>query len=280
MSWRVRVVHRTGYRYAKPVTQSYNEARLTPRTDPRQNVVVDRVETTPSSRAYRYADYWGTTVTAFDLHAPHTELMVVGSSVVETAEPVVPVRGVAWPELREERVTDRFVELLEPTTFVPRREEIVAQAHALVKGRTPADAVIEVAGWVHEVMTYRSGATGVHHSALDAWEAREGVCQDFAHLTLALLRVAGVPCRYVSGYLHPKPDADLREPVLGESHAWVEAWTGGWWGYDPTNAIEVGERHVWVASGRDYADVPPLKGIISGGESTALEVTVEVTRLA
>ena len=280
MSWRVRVVHRTGYQYAKPVTQSYNEARLTPRTDPRQNVVVDRVETTPSSRAYRYTDYWGTTVTAFDLHAPHTELMVVGSSVVETAEPVAPSRGASWADLRHDRVSDRFVELLEATTFVPRREEIVAQAHALVKSKSPAAAVIEVAGWVHEVMTYRPGATGVHHSALDAWEAREGVCQDFAHLTLALLRVAGVPCRYVSGYLHPKADAGLREPVVGESHAWIEAWTGGWWGYDPTNAIEVGERHVWVASGRDYADVPPLKGIISGGESTALKVTVEVTRLA
>jgi transglutaminase-like putative cysteine protease len=280
MSWRVRVVHRTDYHYATPVMQSYNEARLTPRTDPRQNVVVDRVETTPSSRGYRYTDYWGTAVAAFDLHAPHTELAVVGSSVVETAEPVTPYRSATWSELRGDKVTDRFVELLEPTTFVPRREEIVAQAHALVKGHDPAAAVIEVAGWVHEQMTYRPGATGVHHSALDAWEDRAGVCQDFAHLTLALLRVAGVPCRYVSGYLHPRADADLREPVLGESHAWIEAWTGGWWGYDPTNAIEVGARHVWVASGRDYADVPPLKGIISGGQFDELTVTVEVTRLA
>lgn len=280
MSWRVRVVHRTKYHYAKPVTQSYNEVRLTPRTDPRQNVVVDRVETTPFSRGYRYTDYWNTVVTAFDLHTPHTELEVVGASVVETAEPVTPVRTASWPELRTERVTDRFVELLEPTRFVPRREDIVTQAHALVKRRDPADAVIEVSRWVHEQMTYRPGSTGVHHSALDAWEAREGVCQDFAHLTLALLRVAGVPCRYVSGYLHPTAEAELHEQALGESHAWIEAWTGGWWGYDPTNAIEVGERHVWVASGRDYADVPPLKGIFSGGEFDSMDVSVEVTRLA
>lgn len=280
MSWRVRVEHRTDYQYARPVPQSYNEARLTPRTDQRQNVVADRIETTPSSRGYRYTDYWGTVVTAFDLHTPHTELLVVGTSVVETAEPVPPARTATWAELRSHRITDRFVELLEPTRFVPRSPEIVAQAHALMKGRKPADAVIEVAGWVHEQMTYRPGATGVHDSALDAWEAREGVCQDFAHLTLALLRVAGVPCRYVSGYLHPKADAALREPAVGESHAWIEAWTGGWWGYDPTNAIEVGERHVWVAGGRDYADVPPMKGIISGGEFKELSVTVEVTRLA
>ena len=280
MTWRVRVVHRTGYRYAAPVTQSYNEVRLTPRTDPRQNVVVDRLETTPSSRSYRYTDYWGTVVTSFDLHAPHTELQVVGASVVETADPVPPVRTASWSEVRSQPLTDRYVEYLEPTVYVSRSNEIVAQAHALVRGRQPVDAVIEVAGWVHETMTYQPGATAVHTSALDAWEDRAGVCQDFAHLTLALLRVAGIPCRYVSGYLHPRADAGLREVVVGESHAWVEAWTGGWWGYDPTNAIEVGERHVWVATGRDYADVPPLKGIISGGESAALEVRVEIARLA
>jgi transglutaminase-like putative cysteine protease len=280
MSWRVRVVHRTGYRYAVPVTSSYNEVRLTPRTDLRQNVVVDRLETTPSTRSYRFTDYWGTVVTSFDLHAPHTQLQVVASSVVETADPVQPVRSASWAELRSDRLTDRFVEFLEPTGYVSRTNEIVARAHALARRLDPADAVIEVSRWVHETMTYQPGATAVHTSALDAWEDRAGVCQDFAHLTLALLRVAGVPCRYVSGYLHPRADAGLREVVVGESHAWIEAWTGGWWGYDPTNAIEVGERHVWVATGRDYADVPPLKGIISGGESSALAVSVEVARLA
>jgi transglutaminase-like putative cysteine protease len=82
------------------------------------------------------------------------------------------------------------------------------------------------------------------------------------------------------GYLHTKLDAALREHVQGESHAWVEIWTGGWWGYDPTNDIPVGPRHVWVAVGRDYADVAPLKGIFFGGESSALEVSVDITRLA
>jgi transglutaminase-like putative cysteine protease len=90
----------------------------------------------------------------------------------------------------------------------------------------------------------------------------------------------GIPARYVSGYLHSKPSAALGVKVSGESHAWVEAWTGGWWAYDPTNDIPVGERHVWVAMGRDYADVTPLKGIYSGDGSSALDVTVIVTRLA
>jgi transglutaminase-like putative cysteine protease len=115
---------------------------------------------------------------------------------------------------------------------------------------------------------------------VDAWQAGEGVCQDYAHLTLAMLRAVGVPARYVSGYLHTKPDAGVGETVVGESHAWIEAWTGGWWGFDPTNDLPIGHRHVWVATGRDYGDVSPLKGIYSGGAATAIEVTVHMTRLA
>jgi transglutaminase-like putative cysteine protease len=120
----------------------------------------------------------------------------------------------------------------------------------------------------------------VHSSAVDAWQAGEGVCQDYAHLTLAMLRAVGVPARYVSGYLHTKPDAAVGETVVGESHAWIEAWTGGWWGFDPTNDLPIGHRHVWVATGRDYGDVSPLKGTYSGGAATAIEVTVDMTRLA
>lgn len=280
MSWRVRVVHTTGYRYDEPVVQSYNEARLTPRGDGRQNLVVNRVETTPATRAYKYTDYWGTAVTAFDLHAPHTELKVVASSVVETAEEDRPVRVTPWSGLREENVLDRFGELLEPSSFVPRNRELATLARKLVRGLEPADAVLAVCRWTHEQLSYRRGTTGVHSSAIDAWKAKEGVCQDYAHLTLLMLRAIGVPARYVSGYLHTQPEARLGQTVRGESHAWIEAWTGGWWGYDPTNDVPIGSRHVRVALGRDYADVAPLKGIYSGGGSSALEVTVDITRLA
>ncbi|GAA2671926.1 MULTISPECIES: transglutaminase family protein [Actinosynnema] len=280
MSWRVRVVHTTGYRYDLPVTQSYNEARMTPRADRRQNVVVSRVETTPATRAYRYTDYWGTEVTSFDLHAPHVELKVVASSVVETGSEEEPVRTATWADLRADSLLDRYTEFLGPTRYVPVDRELAAVARSLRKGRQPADAVLAASAWAHERLRYQSGTTGVHSSAIDALRAGEGVCQDFAHLTLVLLRAMGVPARYVSGYLHTKPDGAVRETVHGESHAWVEAWTGGWWGHDPTNAIPVGPRHVWVAHGRDYADVPPLKGIYSGGASSGLAVTVEITRLA
>jgi transglutaminase-like putative cysteine protease len=273
-------VHTTGYRYSAPVTQSYNEARLTPRGDRRQNVIVSRVETTPATRSYRYTDYWGTEVTAFDLHAPHTELKIVSSSVVETGDGDTPSSGVSWAELRSADVVDRYAEYLEWTPYVPRDRELVLIARVLRKGRRPVDAVLAVSEWVHDKLTYQRGTTGVHSSAVDAWHAREGVCQDYAHLTLALLRSIGIPARYVSGYLHTKPNASIGETVNGESHAWIEAWTGGWWGFDPTNDIEVGPRHIWVALGRDYADVSPLKGTYSGGAATAIEVSVDVTRLA
>ncbi len=280
MTWRMRVVHATGYAYDAPVTQSFNEARLTPRADHRQNVILNRVETMPATRAYRYTDYWGTAVTAFDLHAPHTELEVTGSSVVETEPFAGPPEGVTWDVLRAEHVTDRYDELLSPTAYVPRDRKLAGIARKLAKGVSPNEAVVRGARWVHEEMAYIPGTTSVHTSALQAFAEREGVCQDYAHLTLLLLRSMGIPSRYVSGYLHPKSNAVVGRTVEGQSHAWIEAWTGSWWGYDPTNAIEVCEQHVSVGVGRDYADVPPLKGIFSGGSSTDLDVVVEITRLA
>jgi transglutaminase-like putative cysteine protease len=278
--WRLRVVHTTGYRYATPVTQSYNEARLTPRSDDRQNLMVARLETLPPTRAYKYTDYWGTEVNAFDLHAPHTELKVVAASVVETAEHPGPVDTADWADVRSAESVDSYAEYLEWTTYVPKHKELTKVAKGLRKGRTPAETVLAISRWVHDTLTYQRGTTGVHSSAVDAWQAGEGVCQDYAHLTLAMLRAVNVPARYVSGYLHTKPDAAVGEMVVGESHAWIEAWTGDWWGFDPTNDIPIAHRHVWVATGRDYADVSPLKGIYSGGAATAIEVTVNMTRLA
>lgn len=280
MSWQLRVVHSTGYRYPAPVAQSFNEARLTPRADRRQVVLFSRIETMPASRLFRYEDYWGTVVTSFDLHAPHTELKVVASSVVETADAVEPVRDVTWRGLGDDQVVDRHGEYLAPTAYTPRDRELAARARTLRRGHDPADAVLEAARWVHGVLDYQPGSTGVHSSARDAWQAGKGVCQDYAHVTLVLLRAMGIPARYVSGYLHSDPKAPVGEKVSGESHAWIEAWTGGWWAYDPTNDLRVGEQHVWVAVGRDYSDVTPLKGIYSGEKSSALDVTVDVTRLA
>jgi transglutaminase-like putative cysteine protease len=129
-------------------------------------------------------------------------------------------------------------------------------------------------------MEYEKGSTTVTTTAPEALRAGSGVCQDFAHLGLALVRSLGVPARYTSGYLHPSDDAVIGEKTAGESHAWIEAWLGEWTPFDPTSGEAVGPRHVVVAHGRDYGDVPPLKGVYHGGAADALDVSVELTRLA
>ena len=278
--WRVRVVHVTGYAYPSPVTASYNEARLTPRSDSRQNVILNRVETVPATRSYRYVDYWGTTVTAFDLHAPHTELTVTSSSVVETGQPEPPTAKLTWTELRAEDVIDRFDEVLTATHYAPVSKRVAAVGKRIAKYHDPTEAVVAAAQWARSELEYVAGTTGVHSSGLDALREGKGVCQDFAHLSLILLRSIGIPARYVSGYLLPKRDAMVGDTVEGRTHAWVQAWTGSWWNYDPTNDTEINEQYVSVGVGRDYADVSPLKGIYSGEGVTDPDATVEMTRLA
>jgi transglutaminase-like putative cysteine protease len=276
----MRVIHATGYAYKSPVTASFNEARLTPRSDSRQNVVLNRVETAPATRSYRYIDYWGTAVTAFDLHAPHTELEVTSSSVVETDKGELPSQLVSWSDLAGEAVRDRFDEVLVPTGYTPASKRIQRVGQRIAKYYDPQEAVVAAANWVNTELDYVKGTTGVHSSGLDALGEGKGVCQDFAHLTLILLRSMGIPARYVSGYLHPHRRPEIGETIEGQSHAWVQAWTGGWWDYDPTNDNEISEQYVSVGVGRDYSDVTPLKGIYSGAGSTDLDVVVEITRLA
>jgi transglutaminase-like putative cysteine protease len=278
--WRVRVVHTTGYAYQSPVTASYNEARLTPRSNTRQNVILNRVETIPATRSYRYIDYWGTAVTAFDLHAPHTELTVSSSSVVETERPEPPATQVTWTDLQSVAVIDRFDEVLRPTEYTPLSERVAAVGRRITKNHEPREAVVAAARWARGELDYIPGTTGVHSSGLDALEQGKGVCQDFAHLSLMVLRSMGIPARYVSGYLHPKRHAVVGKTVDGRSHAWIQAWTGGWWNYDPTNNTDITEQYISVGVGRDYSDVSPLKGVYSGEGATDLDVVVEVTRLA
>lgn len=279
--WRMRVIHSTGYAYKGPVTASYNEARLTPRSDSRQNVIVNRVETAPATRSYRYVDYWGTAVTAFDLHAPHAELEVTSSSVVETEKPEPRVSTASWTDLQSYAVLDRYYETLTPTKrYTPAGKRTDRVAKQIAKGNDPHDAVLATVEWVRNELQYVPGTTGVHSSGLDALAEGQGVCQDFAHLSLILLRAMGIPARYVSGYLHPNAEAAVGESVEGESHAWIQAWTGSWWNYDPTNDTEITEQYISVGFGRSYADVPPLKGIYLGQGSSDLDVVVEMTRLA
>ncbi|MDX6198362.1 MAG: hypothetical protein QOJ79_1513 [Actinomycetota bacterium] len=280
MTWRLRVRHETGYRYDTEVMASYNEARLTPHTDPRQLTLEARVQTTPAAAQYRYWDYWGTQVTAFEVHEPHDALEVVVTSVVEAsdAEPT-PVDVPGWDELRR-LAADEHVEWLGATRRTAPDPSLAEAAVRAAAGLAPVDAALAVLELAADRVDYVPGSTGVQTSAAQAWELGRGVCQDIAHVSLAMLRAIGLPARYVSGYLHPVPDAAIGEEISAESHAWVEVWLGRWWPYDPTNRIPVGERHVVVARGREYGDVSPLKGVYLGHGSHSLGVRVHLTRLS
>jgi transglutaminase-like putative cysteine protease len=248
MSWRLRVRHTTGYRYDAPVMSSYNEARLTPVTDVDQLTLEARVETTPDAVQQRYWDYWGTQVTAFDLHAPHDALQVTASCTVDTADARSPADVPSWDRVRSAAVRDRYVELLTPTPRTRPSEEMTALAREHVAALDPGRRRPR-----HHRAGARSrglppGSTGVATSAGEAWDLGTGVCQDIAHVTVGLLRSVGLPAAYVSGYLHPKASAGIGETITGESHAWVEVWLGSWWGYDPTNRIPPGSGTSWWAA--------------------------------
>jgi transglutaminase-like putative cysteine protease len=280
VTWRLQIRHSTGYRYAGSVSSSYNEARVTPLTTDRQTALETSVTVEPPTTPFRYWDYWGTLVDAFDVHQPHTELSVIGTSVVETFPPPDDLSFLDWPQVRRPEIEDRYAELLAPTTYVPEMAEAEEAVEAAGAASSPAEAVRVAADWVRDHLRYVKGATHVRTTAADALRGGAGVCQDFAHLTLSVLRCLGIPARYVSGYLYPDKEAEVGAEASGESHAWVEAWTGDWWAVDPTHGVAVGERHVVVGRGRDYSDVTPLKGIYHGAPATGLAVRVELTRLA
>jgi transglutaminase-like putative cysteine protease len=278
--WRLQVVHRTRFHYTGPVRSSYNEARLTPESSNRQTTLRSKVEIEPAATAYAYRDYWGSTVTAFDLHSPHAELVVTGTSIVEAGPDLGGHDRVGWSSLAAREVRAQFGELLAPTPLTAMDDEVVDEARAVVGDARPQQAGRLVCQFVRDRIDYLSGSTNVKTNAMQAWGAGQGVCQDISHVTVGLLRALGLPARYVSGYLHPKPGAEIGVPVTGESHAWVEWWDGGWNAFDPTNSVEIGTRHVTIGRGRDYGDVPPFTGLFSGPRSAGHTVTVEVTRLA
>ena len=281
MSWRIEIMHRSGYRYEKDVWASYNEVRMTPATTDRQRVISSRFSVSPTATTTWYVDYWGTLVQVFDLHLRHDELEIVSASLVQTSTPDQVSVDCSWEDLGGDDLLDHFDEYLQHTQFTAIDDAVVTVADELRAGAgSPAEAVQAVAEWVRTNMLYSTGATAVTTTAPEALAQRSGVCQDFAHVSIAMLRAMGVPARYVSGYLHPTPDGELGQRVAGQSHAWVEAWCNGWRAFDPTNASPVGERHVLVGNGRDYADVPPFKGVYQGGASETTGVEVTLTRVA
>jgi transglutaminase-like putative cysteine protease len=279
---RLRIKHMTGFHYGGDVTASYNEARMLPASAEGQLVLYSHVEILPISSQHNYVDYWGSRVSSFEILTPHKELSLTATSLVEVRPRVHPHSTLSWDDLTALAETaTSYIEQTKQTRRTDPPADVIALA-ADIAGRalTPCEAALEICTAIGDSMEYMQGFTGVTSTAKEAWAVRKGVCQDITHLALGALRSVGIPARYVSGYLHPKPSAEIGETIAGESHAWVEWFCGEWRGFDPTNLIDIGDRHVTVGRGRDYNDVPPLRGVYAGPYGSELFVKVEITKEA
>jgi transglutaminase-like putative cysteine protease len=279
MTRRLRIRHTTRVSYAQAAVSSHNEVRMTPLTLPGQTTLDSRLTIRPAATTWSYWDYWGTQVTAFELMDPHADLTITASSLVETSPPGELPEAPTWVEVAERTANSRLLEFANPTPRTTVPAKLVKKARKAAAGLDPHETAVAVSSLVADQVSYLPGVTGVNTSAAEAWDQGAGVCQDIAHLTIALLRGLGLPTRYVSGYLHPEREAELHRPVAGQSHAWVEYWAGDWHGYDPTNRTRADESHVVVGRGRDYDDVTPHKGVYRGVAGGPPEVTVEFTRV-
>jgi transglutaminase-like putative cysteine protease len=280
---RLRIEHSTGFAYQGDVSASYNEARMLPSSTDSQFVLSSTLDIEPSTTVNQYVDYFGTRVSSFDVLSPHDALTITARSLVEVRpRPIAHADELTWEALAAEVARSiGTVEQLVQTNRTRPHPDVVALARSIAAEHDhPGRAAHAIAVAVFDAVEYMHGITSVLSTASEAWEARKGVCQDIAHITLGALREVGIPARYVSGYLHPRPNAEVGEPVTGESHAWVEWYAGDWQGFDPTNNIEIGDRHVLVGRGRDYNDVPPLRGVYAGSFKSQLKVKVTITREA
>jgi len=279
----------TRFDYGSTVVESQNELRACPASDAHQQVVHYRVTTTPAARVASYVDYWGTRVDTFGVAAPHERLEVVAAATVETVARPEPDHDVPLDALTDPAWRDVHLEFLQRSPHVAWGEAVVARAQAAaatVGDGGDVRSLIEAVDAAVGALEYRQGRTVVGVQVEEVLASGAGVCQDFAHLAIAMLRVLGVPARYVSGYFFTADDATgavaETDEVEVETHAWVEAAVPGfgWWAIDPTNRSAVGERHVTIGRGRDYDDVAPLRGVFNGAPEHELGVNVSMRRLA
>lgn len=283
---KLEIQHMTRYSYADSATDSVNEVRLTPRTNSRQSCYSHEVSVEPSTALLTYEDYFGNRVHAFTVNKAHRQLTIRVKSVVSTQETVWPepaLRPEAELELmRTDTFYDRFVEYLLPTVYTAFTPEL--EVYAQPYG--PGDEGIypwaqELTRRIHGDLTYDPDATHVHTTVKETLELRRGVCQEYAHLMLAVCRYHGVPARYVSGYHFVGDITGNNADFEQASHAWVEVLIpgSGWRGFDPTNRVETGWRYVKLGHGRDYKDIVPVKGIYRGSGGQNLTVKVDVRKV-
>jgi transglutaminase-like putative cysteine protease len=274
--------HVTRFSYEAPISESVMEARMQPRTDLTQRCIRFGLSTTPPSRVKMYQDHDGNIVHHFNIPGRHSRLTLTAEAFVECRppDPLPDNLGVdAWVRLDSATPSGRFWDELNPSLFAHRTAllDALAVEIGLARGDDPLCAVKRVMGDVHKRFEYSPKSTRVDSPIDDALSSRRGVCQDFAHVLIALVRRLGIPCRYVSGYLFQPADGAARS-FDGATHAWIEAWLPGleWVGFDPTHNTTTGEHHIRVAVGRDYADVPPTRGVFKGSSAMKSELAVGV----
>ena len=271
--------HITRYTYPAPATDSANQLILYPHSTDHQELREYKLEISHQPHVEFFIDYFGNKVGIFSLIRPHTELLIRAEMDVVTHEGELPAD--------EARASEQWITLAEESEQWPcldfmlqekadMHDDIEALTLSFIKDDiTPFAAVKTMSSWINENFSYVKGITSVETSVDEIWRLRAGVCQDFAHMLLVMLRMAGIPSRYVSGYICPK-NHELRGE--GATHAWVEAWIPnyGWIGVDPTNNCIVSDRHVRLAAGRDFSDCTPVKGIYKGPSQHLLEVSVVI----
>jgi transglutaminase-like putative cysteine protease len=278
--------HFTRYRYTRPVWQSMLEVRMHPRSEGNQRCFTFRLSVNPRARIFSFIDYLGNQVHHFDMPSHHREVTIIADSLVNVDPPAeIPASlpFAAWDELKKSIDEDDHWQMLMPSHYARGSEQLTELARELEiekpDGRDPLTLVSQINDRIHRAFRYVRKSTAVNSPIEHSLSTRQGVCQDFAHIMTALVRNAGIPCRYVSGYLYHDESHHDRSAEGAASHAWVEAYLPqlGWVGFDPTNDLIAGGRHIRTAIGRDYADVPPTLGTMKGKTETELQVRVRVT---
>ncbi|WP_197381277.1 transglutaminase family protein [Mycolicibacterium mengxianglii] len=285
---RYQVTHQTMYRYSDVVTSSYGRGFLTPRDSVRQRCLSYALDIDPSAADSSVSrDVYGNISSYFHITARHYRLNVTARSVVEVdaPPPALYTAGAAsapWEGARPTGIDGALAAEFTLDLHKPEITDAVRRyaAPSFIPGRPLIDVLTDLNGRIFTDFTYRSGSTTVSTRVAEVLEAREGVCQDFARLAIACLRANGLAASYISGYLATDPPPGKERMVGADAtHAWAAVWTptGEWLGLDPTNDQMVDERYITVGWGRDYADVPPLRGIIyTDSESSVIDVAVDV----
>lgn len=274
--------HLTRFRYSMPISESTMEVRMQPRTEGSQRCLEFTLSTEPYTRVMSYRDYLQNSVHHFNVPGKHSQLTITAEALIEVGDvPEIPEQldASAWHVLDEQCANNGYIDMLLPSQFARPsallREFI--QEIKLQRGNDPLSTLRELNRTMYDKFSYVPHSTQVDSPIEDALRLRWGVCQDFAHIMVALVRELGIPCRYVSGYLfHRREDHDRSEEDA--THAWVEAYLPelGWVGFDPTNNLIVQNRHIRTAIGRDYDDVPPTRGVFRGEAGSELDVGVRV----